>query len=842
MASGWFSALRLEMLRRELPILAGEVSPSHQTELEAALSGFLPSTWSAKSFPSHLPIGHHLVSLNPHEPTNKLLPDGTDVLHSPGGPFVRRMWAGGSLTVHADSYYQPNGVVWRSNLTCVECITDVQLRGQDDNVKIFVTIKRAIAPTHRLVDRIRYDPKDSSRRRRNRARHTFRDTLRWDKDMAGASLVEQRQLVFLKKRSEQEMEAIRAGQLAPVKYLPSPGQPDFSHALTPTAALLFRYSALSFNAHAIHLDLEHARNVEGHRNLLVHGPLQLMLILKLVTGHIQSLPGPLQTIQSINYRNIAPLYCDEELRLCGRLHRSESTRSQDNVYDVWIEGPTGGVAFKGKVHTILQPSYKSPQRATSYSPIARALRRPGLTTMRPSFLADVSKRSFSHSACCNATKSQHWAETAAEHDVGTPLLDRGGSSIIRRHNSHKGSTVQMAAASVSLAQKLGHQGPSSLIRKIELEPRDVRSSSPTDRVAQNPSASRKQRRENSTRQTVEVRRVGAEANVRPDFVAPRVRRNFEPTEAGPQTQQGERLKPASPSSRHFDRSRRPPGRPDTGELIRTIRTPDPKLIRYHTHGITPTPNANQHLRSDPEMKDLRAADLPSQPPMTRTAKRRLRALTRNYPIIRKHNPVLDPYHETHDGTARSFPSQPPRRRPQQQAPLALAHRLLALKRLSDPPSPRIPRSRIPPNEVRITPPGADELELEWQSPVRKYKTYKTVPELHGLRGRRAVVTLTDEEEEVEEEHGKAEGEAEEGERGKAEGEGEDTVFSHTGVRYLKQSPVRGMFDGLESTRRNKLMGDALGGWRKELEDGQDGEGWGEKERDVEGREKEQGGR
>lgn len=51
---------------------------------------------------------------------------------------------------------------------------------------------------------------------------------------------------------------------------------------------------------------------------------------------------------SIEYRNLAPLYCDEEMRICGMEKKSTA---DGGVYEVWIEGPTGGVAVKGTVHT-----------------------------------------------------------------------------------------------------------------------------------------------------------------------------------------------------------------------------------------------------------------------------------------------------------------------------------------------------------------------------------------------------------------------------------------------------------------------------------------------------------
>lgn len=50
--------------------------------------------------------------------------------------------------------------------------------------------------------------------------------------------------------------------------------------ISPT--LLFRFSALTANAHRIHYDARYARDVEGYPELVVHGPLLVLLMLELV--------------------------------------------------------------------------------------------------------------------------------------------------------------------------------------------------------------------------------------------------------------------------------------------------------------------------------------------------------------------------------------------------------------------------------------------------------------------------------------------------------------------------------------------------------------------------------
>ena len=51
--------------------------------------------------------------------------------------------------------------------------------------------------------------------------------------------------------------------------------------LSQSPVTLFRFSALTFNAHKIHYSLPWAQDVEGHRGVVVHGPLNLISILNL---------------------------------------------------------------------------------------------------------------------------------------------------------------------------------------------------------------------------------------------------------------------------------------------------------------------------------------------------------------------------------------------------------------------------------------------------------------------------------------------------------------------------------------------------------------------------------
>jgi 3-methylfumaryl-CoA hydratase len=68
-------------------------------------------------------------------------------------------------------------------------------------------------------------------------------------------------------------------QYTPPPPLPAPDDPDWSHVFIADPARLFRYSALTFNAHRIHYDLPYATGTEHYPGLVTHGPMQAMVLL-----------------------------------------------------------------------------------------------------------------------------------------------------------------------------------------------------------------------------------------------------------------------------------------------------------------------------------------------------------------------------------------------------------------------------------------------------------------------------------------------------------------------------------------------------------------------------------
>jgi 3-methylfumaryl-CoA hydratase len=98
---------------------------------------------------------------------------------------------------------------------------------------------------------------------------TIRHTLAGS---AGGSVIEEQDIVLREP----------AGRSTPPASPAAPAPFDFEHVVAPTPTLLFRFSALTFNAHRIHYDHPYATQVEGYEGLVVHGPLLAILMLDLV--------------------------------------------------------------------------------------------------------------------------------------------------------------------------------------------------------------------------------------------------------------------------------------------------------------------------------------------------------------------------------------------------------------------------------------------------------------------------------------------------------------------------------------------------------------------------------
>ncbi|MCG8346671.1 MAG: acyl-CoA dehydrogenase [Chloroflexales bacterium] len=116
----------------------------------------------------------------------------------------------------------------------------------------------------------------------------------------------------------------------PIELPPVPAG-AWSRTVTPDPRLLFRFSALTFNAHRIHYDRPYAVNEEGYPGLVVHGPLTAIMLLELVRRNTT------QRIAGFSFRGQTPLFDLAPFRLVA-------TPSNGQV-DLQAQGTDGTVAL-----------------------------------------------------------------------------------------------------------------------------------------------------------------------------------------------------------------------------------------------------------------------------------------------------------------------------------------------------------------------------------------------------------------------------------------------------------------------------------------------------------------
>jgi len=201
---------------------------------------------------------------------------GTGVVPDMG--FPRRMWAGGRLTFHKSLRV---GV----RATCeATCLRAARKQGRSGPLAVV--------------------------------------TLRHDYHQDGALCVsEERDLIY---RADPDLDAPSA------RPPQAPRTADGATQLSFSTTLLFRYSALTFNGHRIHYDLDYAKGVEGYAGLVVHGPLLAQLLMLKAVEEL----GP---IARFSFRATAPLMHFEGAVACR-----EGTR-------LWIAGPEGRLCMQADV-------------------------------------------------------------------------------------------------------------------------------------------------------------------------------------------------------------------------------------------------------------------------------------------------------------------------------------------------------------------------------------------------------------------------------------------------------------------------------------------------------------
>lgn len=110
--------------------------------------------------------------------------------------------------------------------------------------------------------------------------------------------------------------------------------PSSSQVFEPNATTLFRYSALTFNGHRIHYDVDYCREVEGYANLVVHGPLNATVLAQ----HAQNVAG--QRLRRFRYRGLRPSILGQALTI----HACPA----DGGLLVWVALPDGAVSMRAE--------------------------------------------------------------------------------------------------------------------------------------------------------------------------------------------------------------------------------------------------------------------------------------------------------------------------------------------------------------------------------------------------------------------------------------------------------------------------------------------------------------
>ncbi len=140
-----------------------------------------------------------------------------------------------------------------------------------------------------------------------------------------AAIVEEHDIVY--------RDAAKPGDASPGKAAPQPAA--WRRTVETNEAVLFRYSALIFNAHRIHYDLDYCRSVEGYPGLIVHGPLQTTLLLDLCRRND---PRPVRTL---DYRAMHPLFHQEKFTVNGQ------PSADGQSADLWTANAAGCYAMRG---------------------------------------------------------------------------------------------------------------------------------------------------------------------------------------------------------------------------------------------------------------------------------------------------------------------------------------------------------------------------------------------------------------------------------------------------------------------------------------------------------------
>lgn len=222
----------------------------------------------------------HLCIAPPAVPMSELGPDGHPARGGflPPVPLPRRMWAGGQFEMRC-------ALTIGETVTRRSIIEDVVLKEGRTGRLCFVTVRHEIASG------------------------------------SDVAVVERQDIVY------------REAEQATVAKAQPPAAENGSDVfeIMPTAPLLFRYSALTFNGHRIHYDKPYATGVEMYPGLVVHGPMQATMLYHFAA----KLQG--RAPDTFAFRSLSTLFDDAVFTL--------NAREENGALNLWTARPGGPVAM-----------------------------------------------------------------------------------------------------------------------------------------------------------------------------------------------------------------------------------------------------------------------------------------------------------------------------------------------------------------------------------------------------------------------------------------------------------------------------------------------------------------
>jgi 3-methylfumaryl-CoA hydratase len=256
----------------------------------AALHGLLDAEGPAPAAGDPLPPLWHWLAFLPRVPQRELGEDGhprVGTFLPPVGLGRRRMYAGGRFELGGTL---PVGATLKRD----SVVSSVEEKSGRSGSLVFVIV-----------------------------RHELRAAS--GSSPGPAAVVEHQDLVY------RAMPAPSAGG-PPAAEATDVGPPDpeaeqdwtWTWTLSPDPTLLFRFSALTYNAHRIHYDRTYATTAEGYPGLVVHGPLQAVALAELCRRFL-----PDRQLTSFRFRALRPAFDGHPVRFCGRLAAAEGAGGPD---------------------------------------------------------------------------------------------------------------------------------------------------------------------------------------------------------------------------------------------------------------------------------------------------------------------------------------------------------------------------------------------------------------------------------------------------------------------------------------------------------------------------------